>query len=58
MRMRLKKHLDERIAATQNVLVAREAEKFYEMTDEQKAAFNLDLPAIFGNDNPIILEIG
>lgn len=58
MRMRLKKHLDERIAATQNVLVARESEKFYEMTDEQKAAFNLNLPAIFANDNPIKLEIG
>ena len=59
MRMRLKKHLDERIAATGDVLVAREAEKFYQMTDDEKRTFNLDLSKVFANSgNPLLLEIG
>lgn len=58
MRMRLKKHLDERIAATEAVLIAREAEKFYEMTEEEKQRFNIDVGAVFGNNHPVCLEIG
>ena len=36
MRMRLKKHLEERIDDCGNMLVAREGSLFYTLTDEQK----------------------
>ena len=57
MRMRLKKHLEERIADCSKMLVAREGYEFYKLTDEQKRQ-PLDLQQIFGNDNPLYLELG
>ena len=57
MRMRLKKHLEERIADCGNMLVAREGALFYTLTDEQKEQ-KLDLQQIFGNNNPLYLELG
>ena len=55
--MRLKKHLEERIADCGNMLVAREGSLFYTLTDEQKTQ-KLDITAIFGNNNPLYLELG
>lgn len=57
MRMRLKKHLEERIADCGDILIAREGYEFYKLTDEQKQ-MQLDLQTIFGNDNPLYLELG
>ena len=57
MRMRLKKHLEERIADCGEMLVAREGALFYTLTDEQKTQ-KLDLQTIFGNNNPLYLELG
>lgn len=57
MRMRLKKHLEERIADCAEMLVAREGYEFYKLTDEQKRQ-PLNLQQIFGNDNPLYLELG
>ncbi len=57
MRMRLKKHLEERIADCSEMLVAREGYEFYKLTEEQKKN-PLDLQKIFGNNNPLYLELG
>ena len=55
--MRLKKHLDERIDACKEILLAREGDDFYKMTDEEKNF--VKTPAeIFGNDNGLYLELG
>ncbi len=57
MRMRHKKHLEERLAACAEMFVGRESENFYRIPVEDRN-FVVDLRKIFGNDNPIILEIG
>lgn len=57
MRMRLKKHLDERIDACKSVLLAREGDEFYKLTDEQRN-FVIDLRKVFGSDNDLYLELG
>ena len=57
MRMRLKKHLEERIAECNAVLLAREGDDFYKLTAEEKK-FHINLEQVFGNNNPVILEIG
>lgn len=57
MRMRLKKHLDERIAACGSVLLAREGDGFYKMTEEEKN-FVKTVQEIFGNNNDLYLELG
>ena len=36
MRMRYKKHLEERMDAISNVLLHREVEEFYRLTEEEK----------------------
>ena len=56
--MRLKKHLDERIAECRSVLLAREGDDFYKLTDEQKRAVRIDLNESFANCNPLTVEIG
>lgn len=58
MRMRLKKHLEERIADCGSVLIAREEDLFYTLTPQQKQSLKRDLKSVFGNDNPIVLELG
>ena len=57
MRMRLKKHLDERILHVNGVLLAREGDDFYKLTDEEKN-FVKTVKEIFGNDNGLHLELG
>lgn len=57
MRMRYKKHLEERMDAISDVLLHREAEEFYRLTEEEKN-FVVDPREVFGNDNPLYLELG
>ena len=56
--MRLKKHLDERIADCASVLLAREGNDFYKLTDEDKASMRIDIARAFDVDQQIVLEIG
>ena len=56
--MRLKKHLEERIADCGTILLAREGDGFFKLTAEEKKQYQLNLTEIFGNDNPLCLEIG
>lgn len=57
MRMRLKKHLEERLDNCKNMLAAREPADFYKLTEQQKN-FVRTPRQIFGNDNPVWLELG
>ena len=56
MRMRKKKYLSERLAACENLLTFSDGEKDYRLANEQKEY--IDTKALFGNDNPLWLEIG
>lgn len=58
MRMRLKKHLDERISACAEYLLAREGDGFFRLSDEEKYLNVLNLAEIFGCDKNITLELG
>lgn len=58
MRMRLKKHLKERLSECAELLVAREGDNFYRLTDMEKHALQLNLRTVFGNSHPLVLEIG
>ena len=61
MRMRLKKHLDERIADCDSILLAREGDEFFKLSEEEKQQFNKSLKSIFGEQRstlPLTLEIG
>ena len=58
MRMRLKKHLEERIADCGEILLAREGDGFFKLSEEEKKKYRLNLTEIFGNDNGVCLEIG
>ncbi len=55
MRMRRKKNLETRVEQTDNLLF-REPERFFTM--DNKEDYKLDLKKIFGNSNPVYLEIG
>ena len=57
MRMRYKKHLEERMQAIAPVLLHREEEEFYRLSEEEKN-FVVDPKTVFGNDNPLYLELG
>lgn len=57
MRLRKKKHLDERLEQVGKYLLAREEFDFYINKDKlQLGEFNLS--SIFGNNNPVYLELG
>ena len=56
MRLRRKKQLDQRLDACGKYIAARE-ENFYDLPAEQRS-FTLNLRQLFGNDNPVVLEIG
>ena len=56
--MRLKKHLEERISECGQILLAREGDGFFKLTDEEKRQYQLNLTEIFGNSNNVCLEIG
>ena len=58
MRMRLKKHLEERIAECGDVLLAREGDGFFKLSDEEKLKYRIDLGKVFGNGNKVCLELG
>ncbi len=56
MRMRRKRHLDERLSSAKGLLYV-EGDNFYDRAEKDK--FNiLDFKEIFGNDAPIEIEIG
>ena len=56
--MRLKKHLEERIAECGEILLAREGDGFFKLSEEEKRRYQLNLTEIFGNDKKVCLEIG
>lgn len=56
MRMRKKKHLDERLAECSNLLTLISDDSNYLTAIEKKEY--IDTKALFGNDNPVVLEIG
>lgn len=60
MRMRLKKHLDERIEQCSDILLAREGDEFYKLTETEKHNFTLPLEDIFDakHSKQLTLEIG
>lgn len=58
MRMRLKKHLEERIAECGGILLAREGDGFFKLTEDEKKQYQINLNTVFGNDNKVCLEIG
>lgn len=58
MRMRLKKHLDERIDACKEYLLAREGDGFFRLKEEEKYLNVIDLDKTFGQSLPITLELG
>ncbi len=57
MRMRHKKHLNERMDQCSSIFLARESQDFYD-TPTNKRNYVVDVRKAFGNDNPIVLEIG
>ena len=57
MRMRRKSNLEQRLALCTNSLLYIEGEEFYQKDTKDRINL-LDYNAIFGNDNPIWLEIG
>lgn len=57
MRMRHKKHLNERLDNCAEMFLARESEDFYR-TPKEERRFVVDVAKAFGNDNPLVLEIG
>lgn len=57
--MRLKKHLDERIDACKQYLLAREGDGFFRLTDEEKYKNVIDPTQAFDDDTAAItLELG
>ncbi len=56
MRMRKKKHLEERLANCNNVLTLRSDDCNFLTAIEKKEY--IDTEALFGNSNPVVLEIG
>lgn len=57
MRLRKKKHLDERISASGDYLLVNEKIDFYRQPVEDRWSF-IDTRAVFGNDNPVYVEVG
>lgn len=56
MRMRRKNHLEERLAACGDMIIYMDRDNRDFSYKDGKSM--LDLPAIFGNDKPIIMEVG
>lgn len=57
MRMRHKKNLDTRLEAVQDYLITLRNESL-NFNDAQNENHQLDLVELFGNDNPVYLEVG
>ncbi len=58
MRMRLKKHLDERIGACKDYLLAREGDGFFRLSEEEKLKSVINIKDVFKNTAPVTLELG
>lgn len=56
MRMRKKKHLDERLANCNNVITLYSDDSNFVTAIEKKEY--IDTEALFGNSNPVVLEVG
>lgn len=56
MRMRKKKHLEERLASCDNIITLTSDDCNFLTAIEKKEY--IDLSSLFGNDNPVVLEIG
>lgn len=56
MRMRKKKHLEERLANCSNFITLRSDDCNFQTAIEKKEY--LDTEALFGNSNPVVLEVG
>ena len=56
MRMRKKKHLEERLADCNNILTLRSDDCNFLTAIEKKEY--IDTEALFGNSNPVVLEVG
>lgn len=56
MRMRKKKHLDERLANCDNVITLYSDDSNFVTALEKKEY--IDTEALFGNSNPVVLEVG
>lgn len=57
MRLRRKKNLEERINACSNLLVIYEQFGFYDLPEDKRVSL-IDYKKVFGNSNPVHLEIG
>lgn len=57
MRLRKKKNLDERIRACWDILVVYEQFGFYDLPEDKRVNL-IDYKKVFGNSNPVHLEIG
>lgn len=57
MRMRHKKHLGERLNSCDDAFLARESQDFYDTPIDERN-YVVDPFLAFGNNNPIVLEIG
>lgn len=56
MRMRRKKHLEERLAACEEMIIYMDREdRNYSVKDTK---YMLDMAALFGDDKPVVMEIG
>ncbi len=56
MRMRKKKHLEERLEKCNNIIMLHSEDSNFQTAIEKKEF--IDTQALFGNDNPVVLEIG
>ena len=56
--MRVKKHLEERIAECGDILLAREGDGFFKLSAEEKLQYRLNLAEVFVSDNKVCLELG
>lgn len=56
MRMRKKKHLEERLEKCDNIIVLYSDDSNFKTAIEKKEF--IDTQELFGNDNPVVLEIG
>ncbi|MBO7377374.1 MAG: tRNA (guanosine(46)-N7)-methyltransferase TrmB [Clostridia bacterium] len=57
MRMRKKRHMEERLGRVKDVLLLVEGSNFYERSEEDKKRPFI-WSEVFGNDNPVEVEIG
>lgn len=57
MRSRKKKYLADRIDSVKDILIFSDGQDFYKLSESERFNY-FDLESVFGNNNPIYLEIG